>query len=257
VPVSALCVLPSADRENFGTVVTWPATHHGPDGTHDEADVALLEETKPQRGPDREHMIAALEDLPAGRNRPITVQELPSLLRLLYAASFTVVCFLSGMRPGEVLNLRGCRDVDPETGELIITGRRGKGFDRGPLTPGTVEDRRPWVVVEPVHTAIAMLESLGEFPFLFPASAVYAQAGRPNEHNARAGSSVTRDLEDFVGWVNRTFRNSDGTPPIPPDPTKHLHGTRFRRTLAYFIVRRPVGSSQQPSNSNISAQRLL
>jgi hypothetical protein len=84
-----------------------------------------------------------------------------------------------------------------------------------------------------------MLESLSEFPFLFPASAIYAHAVRPNEHNARSGHSVNRDLEDFVSWVNRTFRNSDGTPPIPPDPTKHLHGTRFRRTLAYFIVRRP------------------
>jgi hypothetical protein len=83
--------------------------------------------------------------------------------------------------------------------------------------------------------------SNSEFPFLFPASAIYAHAVRPNEHNARSGHSVNRDLEDFVSWGNRTFRNSDGTPPIPPDPTKHLHGTRYRRTLAYFIVRRPRG----------------
>ncbi|WP_051707543.1 MULTISPECIES: hypothetical protein [unclassified Streptomyces] len=32
-----------------------------------------------------------------------------------------------------------------------------------------------------------------------------------------------------------------GTPAIPPDPVKHLHASRFRRTLAYFIVRRPRG----------------
>lgn len=176
------------------------------------------------------------------RDRPITVQELPTLVRLLYAAAFTIVCFLSGMRPGEVLNLpHGCRDVDPETGELLITGRRGKGFDRSPLTPDSTDESRPWVVVEPVHTAIAMLESLGEYRFLFPASPTCAQAIRPNAHNARSGAAITRDLEDFLAWVNMTFRHPDSTPPIPSDPTKHLHPSRFRRTLAHFIVRRPRG----------------
>lgn len=86
-----------------------------------------------------------------------------------------------------------------------------------------------------------MLESLDEYQFLFPASATCAQAIRPNDHNARSGAAITRDLEDFVAWVNKTFRHPDGTPPIPPDPTKHLHPSRVRRTLAHFIVRRPRG----------------
>jgi hypothetical protein len=41
--------------------------------------------------------------------------------------------------------------------------------------------------------------------------------------------------------VNATFRRPDGTLPIPPDPTRHVHAARFRRSLAYFIVRRPRG----------------
>lgn len=176
------------------------------------------------------------------RNRPITVRELPALIRHLYAACFTIVCFLSGMRPGEVLNLpRGCRGTDPETGELLLTGRRGKGFDRSPLAPDIADDTRPWVVVEPVHAAIAMLESLGEYRLLFPASPIYAHASRPNEYNARSAAMIAIDLEDFLAWVNRNFQHPTGTEPIPPDPTKHLHASRFRRTLAYFIVRRPRG----------------
>jgi hypothetical protein len=50
--------------ENFGTIIDWPAAHFRPDGGLGGQAVALVEETKPRRGPYREHMIAALEDLP-------------------------------------------------------------------------------------------------------------------------------------------------------------------------------------------------
>ncbi|MET8921715.1 hypothetical protein ABZ774_08975 [Streptomyces sp. NPDC047802] len=58
-------LLSALTAENFGTVKTWPALHTRPDGGMTTQAVALLEETKPRRGPDREHMVAALEDLPA------------------------------------------------------------------------------------------------------------------------------------------------------------------------------------------------
>jgi hypothetical protein len=35
------------------------------------------------------------------RDQPVTVPELPTLLRMVYAAGFTAICYLSGMRPGE------------------------------------------------------------------------------------------------------------------------------------------------------------
>jgi hypothetical protein len=44
-----------------------------------------------------------------------------------------------------------------------------------------------------------------------------------------------------IAWVNDSFRHPGGTLPIPPDPTRHVHAARFRRSLAYFIVRRPRG----------------
>lgn len=58
-------LLSALTAENFGTVKTWPALHTRPDGGVATQTVALVEETKPRRGPDREHMGAALEDLPA------------------------------------------------------------------------------------------------------------------------------------------------------------------------------------------------
>lgn len=51
--------------ENFGTVTDWPAAHFRPDGGRGDTQVALVEESKPRRGPSREHMVIAIEDLPA------------------------------------------------------------------------------------------------------------------------------------------------------------------------------------------------
>ncbi|MCC3773804.1 hypothetical protein [Streptomyces sp. UNOB3_S3] len=51
--------------ENFGTVGTWPAAHFRPDGGVAGAPaLALVEGTKPRRGPDREYMVTPVEDLP-------------------------------------------------------------------------------------------------------------------------------------------------------------------------------------------------
>ncbi len=58
-------LLSALTAENFGTVKTWPALHTRPDGRVSAQAVALVEETKPRRGPDREYMVVALEDLPA------------------------------------------------------------------------------------------------------------------------------------------------------------------------------------------------
>nr|WP_205123825.1 integrase SAM domain protein [Streptomyces sp. ST1020] len=180
---------------------------------------------------------ARLGDRP-WRNRSITVAELPRLIRILMAAGFVVLCYLTGARPGEVLALRrGCRAVDEETGELLIQGRRGKGFDRTPLDP--VAPNRPWVTVQPVRDTIAMLESLHDADLLFPAS-LRKKTRRARQFAPRT-SQINRDMEIPLAWVNDNFALEDGSLPIPPDPTKHLHGSRFRRPLAYFIVRRPRG----------------
>jgi len=71
-----------------------------------------------------------------------------------------------------VLNLRrGCAGSHPTTGELLVHGRRGKGFARRPSTNGGDDaEARTWVVVKPVHDAITMLEALSWSDLLFPPS---------------------------------------------------------------------------------------
>ncbi|MFG2550059.1 integrase SAM domain protein [Streptomyces sp. NPDC048581] len=176
------------------------------------------------------------------RDKPITVSELPSLVWVVTAACFVMVSYLSGMRPGEVANLhRGCRAEDPDSGELLLFGHRGKGHDRtaaesrGPAS-------RPWAVVRPVHQAIHLLETLHETDLLFP-TRLPGTGGRKSRMGALTwGSSKTiRELQRLQDWVNSTYTPADGGVAIPPDPIKHLHASRFRRTLAFFIVRRPRG----------------
>ena len=178
------------------------------------------------------------------RRQPITTQELPALMKSLSAACFVVISYLSGMRPGETLNLRrGCASQQPDTGQLIVTGRYGKGHARAPH-PGDDEHdpwARAWVVVRPVHQAIEILERLSDSPFLFPASLTCAHTRRPADRNARRSSEMTHDLQRFIDWVNTIFARADGKPLIPPDPNGRIYPSRFRRTLAYFIVRRPRG----------------
>lgn len=59
---TAFCLLLAAlTGENAGTVAGWPAVFQCPGGAEPPG-VVLIEESKPRRGPEREHMIAALED---------------------------------------------------------------------------------------------------------------------------------------------------------------------------------------------------
>jgi len=77
-----------------------------------------------------------------------------------------------------------------------------------------------------------------------PAVPAKPAAHRQPAHGAetsRAATRIAADLNAFLTWVNEHFALADGGPAIPPDPTKHLHASRFRRTLAHFIVRRPRG----------------
>lgn len=172
------------------------------------------------------------------RDRPVTVAEVHDLVRLLTSACFTIICYLSGARPGEVLNLRrGCRSS--EDGQLLINGHRGKGHGRQPFAPDA--PGRTWTVVEPVHAAVSMLESLSASPLLFPSTIVMANDRRPGDGNARVSRFMTRDIGQFIEWINRTFPGAGGSPTIPPDPAGVIYPRRFRRSLAYFIVRRPRG----------------
>lgn len=65
--MAAFCLLLCAlTGENFSTVAAWPAVHYQPAGRTGDAPppVVLVEQAKARRGPEREHMVVALEDVP-------------------------------------------------------------------------------------------------------------------------------------------------------------------------------------------------
>lgn len=78
-------LLAALTGENAGTIAEWPAVHQRPGGTGPPA-VVLVEESKPRRGPELEHMVAALEDAP------------PSLTGLLEAGDEDHRLFRSPLR---------------------------------------------------------------------------------------------------------------------------------------------------------------
>src|SRR5260370_9402357 len=83
--MTAFCLLLTAlTANNFGTVAAWPAICYRPGGGGDNTGsrdgdpasaVTLVEQVKPRRGPEREHMVTALEDLPAALAGVLTAEE--------------------------------------------------------------------------------------------------------------------------------------------------------------------------------------
>ena len=94
---------------------------------------------------------------------------------------------------------------------------------------------------DPSGTAdLALLEKLTPHPLIFPPT--YGRTPlRAAETHTRTGHYIAQDIGAFIDWINHNVTTSDGSVPIPSDPTRHLHVSRFRRTLAHFIVRRPRG----------------
>jgi integrase len=185
------------------------------------------------------------------QNRSISYAQAPVLARHLAAACFVVIAYLSGQRPGEALNLeRGCIEHDPVTGLVLLRGKHFKGVrnaDGTSVTEG-IERVDPWVVVEPVATAVEVVGRLHDSPLLFPNTMEVNGHSSPDRlkartsHAARNDQLMTQDIDALIAWVNQYCAESGRTDAIPPDPVKaSISLGRLRRTLAWFIVRRPRG----------------
>ncbi|WP_211337494.1 hypothetical protein [Lentzea atacamensis] len=185
-------------------------------------------------------------------NRPwrtsrIGFAEAPDLAILLRTACLVVVSYLSGMRTGEVLNLeRGCLSRDPATGIWSITGKKFKGawdHDGNKIPEGQLRDD-PWVVVDQTARAVTVLERLHDHTLLFPAEMHphHDKRLRTRKGMARRAAAVPYDITAFFAWVKDycaiTGRDYEV---IPPDPHGAIGAARFRRTLAWHIVRKPRG----------------
>jgi integrase len=175
-------------------------------------------------------------------------RQVPRLARLLSTACFVVVAYLSGARPGEVLNLRrGCASFDKDTKLWLLEGLYFKGAedeDGNKIPEGAVRPD-PWVVVEPVARAVSVLERLHDSHLLFPsrliAAAVPPVTGPKRMGKARADANMNRDLNQFTAWINQRCGELGRTDSIPQCRGGLLTSSRFRRTLAWFIRRRPRG----------------
>ncbi|MDJ0363414.1 hypothetical protein [Rhodococcus sp. H29-C3] len=177
-----------------------------------------------------------------GRIRYAEVQE---LYRMLYIACYIVIIYLSGMRDSEVKHLqRGCISVwRDNTGAIVRRRISGLAF-KGEHDANGVD--ATWIVTAPAERAVAVLAQLQppteKYLFTTPPTSPRSHSPRPNP--VRSTATTNRDLADFVGWINNYCHEhdrSDTVPDVDGAPWK-LSSRQFRRTLAWYIARRPGGS---------------
>ncbi|TXI51959.1 site-specific integrase [Mycolicibacterium mageritense] len=149
--------------------------------------------------------------------------DLPSLLRI---ACLLVVAILTGMRRGELMELRrGCpteEDIAPGLKRYRLQGKVIKGRALG----GEPEE---WVVIPEAHRAAAVAEKLIGFGV--------EGARRDTDH--LFGRFSHQDLvKRFLSWVNGPAGNRLGLQPVPAE-TFTLR--MLRRRLAIELAYRPAG----------------
>lgn len=166
------------------------------------------------------------------------------LARLLQDACYIALAFLSGARDSELKHLqRGCLTVErDDAGTAYRWKMRSLAF-KGEADPAGVP--ATWSIGEPAARAITVLEQLQP-----PGTQdLFARLGHGSGSWPGAASLVltsgttNRRLNGFVSWVNdycRRHDRGDGIPPVGGRPWQ-LANSQFRRTLAWFIARRPGG----------------
>jgi hypothetical protein len=180
----------------------------------------------------------------------IDFYEAAELMRHLGTAALILCLYLTGMRQQEAQAMRSgcCPDPEPEDQAAprrhLIRSRHFKNVindDGHPVSAG--EEREiPWVAITPVVRAIRVLERMvAPDELLLSATRHDFQHQRPL-HGALKKSTLNKRIEDFVVWANHEAE-AHGMPGhvIPPDSHGAIRMSRFRRTLAWHIARRPGG----------------
>lgn len=152
---------------------------------------------------------------------PLHYREASDMIVLFRKACLMVVAGLSGMRASELAELMpGCRRTTELAGGLTRYRLAGKLIKGQPL--GGVRDE--WVVIEPVHTTIALAEQL------HTGSRDASLFGR-----ATFSSYYT---QTFQPWINGPHGQRLGLAPIPAG---QVSLRMLRRTLAMELAFRPHG----------------
>jgi hypothetical protein len=147
------------------------------------------------------------------------------------------------------LNLeRGCIQQDATNDLIVLRGKHFKGVrpSNGAAPDGEIRSD-PWTVVQPVVTAVDVVQRLHDVALLFPNILLVNGKASANALKARVGSArssqqISNDINAMISWINDYCHARGRTDAIPPDPTRlPINASRLRRTLAWFIVRRPRG----------------
>ncbi|NGY65084.1 hypothetical protein G7043_39845 [Lentzea sp. NEAU-D13] len=173
-------------------------------------------------------------------------QSVRKLARLLQVSCWVVIAFLSGMRDSEVKHLRrGCvtvaRDAEGRPYWWKLTSRAFKGETDAAGTEAT------WIVGHPAARAVAVLEQLQPvdrtllFSYLAHSNAAGSSKAIPDQ--AQSTGVTNAQLGELVRWINdycALHGHADGIP-LVNGRSWRLSTRQFRRTLAWFIARRPGG----------------
>ena len=141
----------------------------------------------------------------------IHFHETPLLMTRLATAAMIVILYLSGVRPGEALELGvGCcpDPIDDGTGSIRyqLHGLFFKGTRNPDGTPalGGVPREVPWTVVPPDADAVRVLERIVDGPMLFPTNPPWITGicDRQRIGDAMTTSAANARITSFIAWVN-------------------------------------------------------
>lgn len=180
----------------------------------------------------------------------INFYDVDNLCRLLATASFVVVAYLTGMRGEECRALEhGCcrTSIDEQSGQTryAIYGKTFKAAldSDGNAIPEGAQREHPWRAIGPVAQAVSVMEALHpEGRLLFPTAAFTPQP-RLTKGAGAVPPRILRDrITDLIYWCNQhADRLNRGHEAIPQDSEGPVTIRRFRRTLAWFVYRKPGG----------------
>ncbi|MEW1725135.1 hypothetical protein [Streptomyces sp. NPDC093109] len=169
---------------------------------------------------------------------------LAALARILQDSCYLVLSFLSGARDSEIKHLRrgGLRtecDANGTPYRWKMHSLAFKAEDDPTGVPAT------WSIGEPAARAITVLEQLQPpgTDYLFSRLEHSPGVKRNAVSQVLTSGATNARLNTFATWINDYCQRrgrADGIPMVNQKPF-HLKNSQFRRTLAWFIARRPGG----------------
>lgn len=173
----------------------------------------------------------------------IAYREWAVLRNHLQTACYIVVSFFTGMRDSEVKHLeRGCARLRTDsTGALRRHEVRGLTFKGSTIKPAG--RRATWVTAAVVHQAISVLQQLipVDVSYLFAPLREGTNADRGDPRAVATSGQTNSALARFILAANSMHAELGLGQHIPIASSRPISTSMFRRTLAWFIARRPGG----------------